>query len=102
MAALSTDTFGKGEVKFAFPHSGIFAGVFQFTRMMNGQTESQFVTVFDAPSVASNAIQSGEEGGGEKNFEVNLQPASMIAGGLGPCFGANGTDPIDGRAHGDR
>ncbi len=94
VAMLATDGFGNGKVEFAFPQSGTFAGVFLLARAVSGQTQNEFLTGFAVPSQNNNTTESEEENEAENEFEVNLQPAGMISGGLGSSFGAAGNDPL--------
>jgi hypothetical protein len=94
VASLSTDANGNGKVEFPFPQTGGFAGVFTLTR----NSQNQFVTGFPIPVPPSGVqaqAENEEENEREDPFEVDLQPLSVIAGGLGAAFGNNGNDPLD-------
>ncbi|HEV8523691.1 MAG TPA: hypothetical protein VGQ71_04270, partial [Terriglobales bacterium] len=60
-----------------FPSTGVFAGVFTFTR----EGTVQFMTGLYKP------------GRGDFFFDVGLQPISAVSGGLGPGF-TPGSDPL--------
>lgn len=94
VATLSTDAMGQGEVKFAFSQTGTFAGVFLLSRPVDGQAQNQFVTGFSLPPNGGSTNQSEMEAEADQEFEVSLQPAGLISGGLGSGFGANGNDPL--------
>ncbi len=87
--SLTTNADGNAHAKFQFPQRGGFAGVFVLAR--GGQ--NQFVTGFAVPTTLKE-MENENEGEEDENFEVSLQPASVISAGLGSSFGTNGDDPL--------
>lgn len=94
IGSLTTDAAGNAEVEFAFPQTGGFAGVFVLTRKIDMTETNEFVTGFTVPTTRVGEGESENEGEEDENFEVNLQPVSVINGGLGSGFGPAGNDPL--------
>ncbi len=88
IASLTTDGNGNAKIKFAFPQTGTFAGIFLLTRSVN-----QFVTGFAVPATSHTETEPGEEQV-QQEFEVDLQPVGIVNGGLGSGFGPTGNDPL--------
>jgi len=92
-ASLTTDVNGNAKIEFAFPQTGTFAGIFLLTRLVASQAVHQFVTGFAVPATSHLETEPGEDQL-QQEFEVDLQPAGMVSGGLGSAFGPTGSDPL--------